>query len=58
MGTIKVILTGVIAGLAGTVVLSLLMLTKGWIPQLDPVVMLDGVARAVFTGAHGNERVP
>ncbi len=49
MGTIKVILTGVIAGLAGTVVLSLLMLTKGWVPQLDTVVMLDGIARTVFS---------
>ncbi len=49
MGTIKVIIAGMVAGLAGTVVLSLLMLTKGWLPQLDPVVMLDGVARSVFS---------
>lgn len=49
MGTIKVILAGMAAGLTATVVLSLLMLTKAWLPQLDPVVMLDGVARAVFS---------
>ena len=49
MGTIKIIIAGMVAGMAGTLVLSLLMLTKGWIPQLDPVVMLDGVARSVFS---------
>ena len=49
MPTIRLIVLGVAAGLAATVVLSLLMLTKGWLPQLDPVLMLDGVARAVFT---------
>ncbi|MDJ0861923.1 MAG: hypothetical protein QNJ87_09570 [Gammaproteobacteria bacterium] len=49
MGTIKVILAGMAAGLTATVVLSFLMLTKAWLPQLDPVVMLDGVARAVFS---------
>ena len=49
MGTIKVILAGMVAGLVATVVLSLLMLTKGWMPQLDTVVMLDGVARAAFS---------
>ncbi len=49
MGTFKVILTGMVAGLAGTLVLSLLMLTKGWVPQLDTVIMLDGIARAVFS---------
>ena len=49
MGTVKVILTGMVAGLAATLVLSLLMLTEAWIPQLDTVVMLDGVARAVFS---------
>jgi len=48
MPTIRLGLAGVAAGLAATVVLSLLMLTKGWLPQLDPVLMLDGVAHAVF----------
>jgi len=49
MPTIRFILVGVAAGLAATVVLSLLMLNKGWLPQLDPVLMLDGVARAAVT---------
>ena len=49
MGTVKVILAGMVAGLAATLVLSLLMLTEAWIPQLDTVIMLDGVARAVFS---------
>lgn len=48
MPTIRLVLVGVAAGLAATVVLSLLMLTKGWLPQLDPVLMLDGVAHAAF----------
>ena len=49
MPTIRLVVLGVAAGLAATIVQSLLMLTKGWLPQLDPVLMLDGVARAVFT---------
>ncbi len=49
MGTVKVILAGMVAGLAATLVLSLLMLTEAWIPQLDTVIMLDGVARAVLS---------
>jgi len=48
MISIRLILTGMAAGLAATILLSLLMLSKGWIPQLDPVTMLDGVARVVF----------
>lgn len=47
MNSVKLILTGMVAGLAATIVLSLLMLTKGWVPQLDLVTMLDGLARTV-----------
>ena len=47
MSSVDDIRTGVVAGFVATAVLSLLMLTKSWVPQLDPVVMLDGVARAV-----------
>ncbi len=47
MSSIDNIRIGVMAGFVATVVLSLLMLTKSWVPQLDPVVMLDGIARSV-----------
>lgn len=49
MRTIRVLLAGVVAGLTATMVLSLLMVTRDWLPQLDPVLMLDGIARAAFT---------
>ncbi len=50
MPTTRGLLAGVLAGLMATLALSLLMLTKGWLPQLDTVVMLDGVARTAFRG--------
>ena len=49
MPTVRLVLVGAAAGLAATVVLSLLMLTKGWLPQLDLVLMLDGVAHTLLT---------
>jgi uncharacterized protein DUF6789 len=45
------ILKGIVAGFAATLVLALLNLTKGVLPQLDSVTMLDGVARDLLKGA-------
>jgi hypothetical protein len=46
------ILRGIAAGFVATSVLSLMMLSKGLIPQLDPVIVLDTIAREVFTNIH------
>jgi hypothetical protein len=46
------IIIGMIAGLVATLVLSALMLTKGIVPQLDIVTLLDGVARSLMVGTN------
>ncbi len=42
------ILRGITAGFIATVLLSVLMLSKDFVPQLDSITMLDGVVRATF----------
>ncbi len=44
MNSIGIIARGVVAGFVSTCVLSLLMLTRQWMPQLDTVTVLDGIA--------------
>lgn len=48
---------GLFAGLLATLVLSLLMLTKNFLPQLETITMLDGVLR-VFLEASGEQSLP
>ena len=52
MNSFGIIVRGFAAGLVSTCVLSLLMLTKQWVPQLDTITVLDGIARdfALATG--------
>ena len=51
------ILHGLLAGLIATTVLALLLLTKGFLPQLDTITMLDGVLRA-FLDEVGKRSLP
>ena len=47
----KDIARGIIAGLLATCILSLLMRSNGLVPQLEPVTLLIGIARAVLAGS-------
>ena len=46
---LRKILRGVVAGFIATLVLSLTMLGESHIPRLNPVVVLDNIARGYFT---------
>lgn len=46
MPLLKDILIGIVAGFIATLALSVLMLTKAYLPQLDTITMLDGVLGA------------
>ena len=46
MPLLKDVLIGIVAGLIATLALSVLMLTKEYLPQLDTITMLDGVLGA------------
>lgn len=48
MDTYKNLLKGMLAGFIATCVLSVLVATKRWIPQLDSVTALDGLAHNVL----------
>lgn len=45
MRAIETVTKGIAAGFVATCVLAALMLTKQWIPQLDTITVLDGIAR-------------
>lgn len=45
MGIIRTLLGGIGAGFIATCVLSALMVTKKWLPPLDTITVMDGVAR-------------
>ncbi len=47
MNAFGTIFKGVIAGFVATSVLSALMLSKQWLPQLDTIIVMDGVAHAM-----------
>jgi len=51
VNTIKMFARGVAAGFVATCVLSVLILTKRWLPQLDTIAVMDGVARALALAA-------
>lgn len=44
MSAIGLLFKGIAAGFIATSVLSALMLTKGWLPQLDIITVMDGIA--------------
>ncbi|NNJ94317.1 MAG: hypothetical protein HKP57_06200 [Halobacteria archaeon] len=44
MSTIKMLVRGVAAGLLATCVLSVLILIKQWLPQLDTITVMDSIA--------------
>ena len=46
-----IIVRGFAAGFASTCVLSVLMLTKQWVPQLDTITVLNGIARDIALAA-------
>ena len=52
MNSFAIIIKGFAAGFVSTCVLSLLMLTKQWVPQLDTITVLDGIAHD-FASATG-----
>jgi uncharacterized membrane protein YagU involved in acid resistance len=45
MKTAKTLLNGVVAGFVATCVLSALMATRDWLPPLDTITVMDGIAR-------------
>ena len=45
----RMMIRGMISGVVATAVLSLLMLSRKWIPQLNTVVVLDEIARVIFS---------
>ena len=51
MSAFVTIVKGVAAGFVATSVLSVLMLSKQWLPQLDTVTAMDGVARDMALAA-------
>ncbi len=51
MNAVRTIGRGIAAGFAATCVLSILMLTKQWLPQLDTITVLDGVAHDMVLAA-------
>ncbi len=51
MNAFGTIVKGVIAGFLATTVLSVLMLSKQWLPQLDTITVMDGVARDMALAA-------
>jgi Family of unknown function (DUF6789) len=53
---IRDISRGLISGFFATLVLALLLLTKGFIPQLDTITTLDGILRALMNTL--GERAP
>jgi hypothetical protein len=47
----KDIARGIVAGVLATGMLSLLMLSRGLLPQFEPVTLLIGIARVVLEGS-------
>jgi uncharacterized membrane protein YagU involved in acid resistance len=45
MTALKTILRGITAGFIATAVLSALIITRAWLPALDTILVMDGVAR-------------
>ena len=45
------LIRGVVAGFLATCILFVLMLTKTWLPQLDTITLLDGIARGLAINA-------
>ena len=44
---IRILFRGIAAGFVATCILSLLMLTKSWLPQFDTITLLDSIARGL-----------
>jgi len=51
MQTYKDILRGMLAGVLATFILSLLMLSRGLVPQFETVTLLIGIARVLLDGS-------
>jgi len=51
MNAVRTIGKGIAAGFAATCVLSILILTKQWLPQLDTITVMDGVAHDMVLAA-------